>query len=74
MMKPHTPMVKHNIVFKDLQEDTQDEVWALVSKHLFDAGWVERADDDTDADFQDRLWEATDQYITTHNVALEYQL
>jgi len=63
-----------SIVFQNLQEDVQDEVWALVSKQLLDAGWVERADDDTDADFQDRLWEATDQYINTHNVALEYQL
>jgi len=67
-------MMKHNIVFKDLQEDMQDEVWALVSKQLLDAGWVERAADETDADFQDRLWEETDQYINTHNVALEYQL
>jgi hypothetical protein len=73
-MKPHTSMVKSNIVFQDLQEDVQEEVWALVSKHLLDAGWVERTADDTDADFQDRLWEATDQYINTHNVALEYQL
>ena len=73
-MKPHTLMVKSNIVLQDLQEDVQEEVWALVSKHLLDAGWVERTADETDADFQDRLWEATDQYINTHNVALEYQL
>ena len=67
-------MVKINIVFQDLQEDTQEEVWVLVSKQLLDAGWVERAADETDADFQDRLWEATDQYLNTHNVALAYQL
>ena len=73
-MKPHTSMVKSNIVFQDLQGDVQEEVWALVSKHLLDAGWVERAADETDTDFQDRLWEETDHYINTHNVALEYQL
>ena len=73
-MMPHTPMIKSTIVFQDLQEDVQEEVWALVSKHLLDAGWVERTADDTDTDFQDRLWEATDHYINTHNVALEYQL
>jgi hypothetical protein len=67
-------MVKSNIVFQDLQEDVQEEVWVLVSKHLLDAGWVERTVDETDTDFLDRLWEATDQYINTHNVALEYQL
>ena len=67
-------MVKHNIVFQDLQEEVQEEVWALVSKHLLDAGWVERAVDEIDADFQDRLWEATDHYINTHNVAHQYQL
>jgi len=71
---PQTSMVNINIVFQDLQEDVQDEVWALVSKHLLDAGWVERAADETDTDFQDRLWEETDHYINTHNVALEYQL
>ena len=67
-------MVKTNIVFQDLQEEVQEEIWALVSKHLLDAGWVERLEDDTEEDFQDRLWEATDDYINTHNVALEYQL
>ena len=67
-------MVKTNIVFQDLQEEVQEEIWALVSKHLLNAGWVERLEDDTEEDFQDRLWEATDEYINTHNVALEYQL
>jgi hypothetical protein len=67
-------MVKTNIVFQDLQEEVQEEIWALVSKHLLNAGWVERLEDDTEEDFQDRLWEATDDYINTHNVALEYQL
>jgi hypothetical protein len=70
---PHTPMIKSTIVFQDLQEDEQEEVWALVSKQLLDAGWVERTAEETDTDFLDRLWEATDQYITTHNVAREYQ-
>ena len=30
-------MVKTNIVFQDLQEEVQEEIWALVSKHLLDA-------------------------------------
>jgi len=67
-------MIKSTIDFKDLQEDVQEEVWVLVSKRLLDDGWVQREVDECDADFQDRLWEATDQYINTHNVALEYHL
>ena len=67
-------MVKSTIGFKDLQEDIQEEVWVLVSKRLLDDGWVQREADECDADFQDRLWEATAQYINTHNVALAYQL
>jgi hypothetical protein len=67
-------MVKINIGFQDLQEDVQDEVWALVSKHLLDGGWIARDADESDEDFQDRLWEATDHYINTHTVALAYQL
>jgi len=67
-------MVKSTIVFKDLQEDVQEEVWVLVSKRLLDDGWVQRDAEESDEDFQDRLWEATDQYINTHNVALAYQL
>ena len=67
-------MVKSTIVYKDLQEDVQEEVWVLVSKRLLDDGWVQRNAEESDEDFQDRLWEATDQYINTHNVALAYQL
>jgi hypothetical protein len=67
-------MVKSNIDFKDLQEDVQEEVWVLVSKRLLDDGWVRREADESDADFQDRLWEETNSYINTHHVALEYQL
>ena len=54
-------MIKSTIGFKDLQEDVQEEVWVLVSKRLLDDGWVQRDADESDADFQDRLWEATDQ-------------
>ncbi len=67
-------MVKINISYKDLQEDVQEEVWVLVSKRLMDDEWVQRDADESDEDFQDRLWEATDAYINTHNVGLEYQL
>jgi len=67
-------MIKSTIDFKDLQEDVQEEVWVLVSKRLLDDGWVQRESEESEADFQDRLWEATDQYINTHNVALAYQL
>ena len=67
-------MIKSTIDFKDLQEDVQEEVWVLVSKRLLDDGWVQRDADECEADFQDRLWEATDQYIHTHPVAVEYQL
>jgi hypothetical protein len=45
-------------------------VWVLVSKGLLDAGWVTRAADEREADFQDRLWEATGNYLTTHSLAL----
>jgi hypothetical protein len=67
-------MIKSNIDFEDLQEDVQDEVWVLVSKRLLDDGWVRREADESDADFQDRLWEETHHYIHTYNAVLEYQL
>jgi hypothetical protein len=64
------PMVKISIDFKDLQEEVQEEVWVLVSKRLLDDGWVTRNADERDDDFQDRLWHATDTYLTTHSLAL----
>ena len=67
-------MVKSTIVYKDLQEDVQEEVWVLLSKRLLDDGWVQRDAEESDEDFQDRLWEETHHYIHTHNAVLEYQL
>jgi len=60
-------MVNINIGFKDLQEEVQEEVWALVSKQLMDDGWVQHIADEHDDDFQDRLWEATGQYFSTRH-------
>jgi hypothetical protein len=65
-------MVKNNIVFKDLQEDVQEEVWVLVSKRLLDDGWVQRETEESDADFQDRLWEVTHEFINTHPVTFAF--
>jgi hypothetical protein len=64
------PMVKINIGFTDLQEEVQEEVWALVSKQLMDGGCVQHIAGERDDDFQDRLWAATDTYLTTHALAL----
>ena len=63
-------MINITIGFQDLQEEVQEEVWALVSKRLLDNGWVKRSADERDDDFQDRLWHATDTYLTTHALAL----
>jgi hypothetical protein len=63
-------MINITIGFKDLQEEVQEEVWALVSKRLLDDGWVQRSADEHDDDFQDRLWAATDTYLTTHSLVL----
>jgi hypothetical protein len=60
-------MVKTNIGFTDRQEAVLEEAWVLVSKRLLDDGWVTRASDECDDDFQDRLWEATGQYMSTHH-------
>jgi hypothetical protein len=59
-------MVKSNIGFTDVQEEALEEAWVLVSKRLLDDGWVRRATDESDDDFQDRLWDATGQYFSTH--------
>lgn len=49
-------------------------LWVLVSKRLLEEGLVKRNKHETEEQFLQRLWEETDDYINTHNFAVEYKL
>jgi hypothetical protein len=67
-------MIKFNIYFQDLKEEVQQELWVLLSKRLIDEEYVQQDKDETEEEFRQRLWEETDHYINTHNLAIEYRL
>tara|TARA_B100000315_G_scaffold146425_1_gene135358 strand:+ start:792 stop:998 length:207 start_codon:yes stop_codon:yes gene_type:complete len=68
-------MIKINIFFQDLKEDTQGKVWQVVQKELLSRGEVEyKQEDETEEEFSQRLEEETDYYINCHNLANEFCL
>ncbi len=66
-------MVKLNIYFQDLKEDTQGELWQAIQKELLSRSQIEyKQEDETEEEFNQRLEEETDYYINTHNFANEF--
>ena len=68
------PLIRRNIVFQNLNQDTQDEIWEKVQKALVETGEVEREKGETDDKFRDRLWETTDDYINRYNFGQVFEL
>ncbi len=68
-------MVKLNIYFQDLKEDTQGELWQAIQKELLSRSQIEyKQEDETEEEFKQRLEEETDYYINSHNFANEFYL
>ena len=68
-------MVKLNIFFQDLNDETQWRLWQTVEKELLARGEVEyKEEDETEDEFKRRLHEAVDDYINRHNQANEFYL
>jgi hypothetical protein len=68
-------MVKLNIFYEDLKQDTQSKIWQQVQKELLARAMVDyREEDETEEGFQARLEEETDHYINCHNFANEFTL
>ena len=68
------PLIRRNIVFQNLNQETQDEIWEKVQKALVQTGEVEREKGETDDKFRDRLWETTDDYINRYNFGQVFEL
>lgn len=63
------------ITFQDLREEAQMDVWDEVRIFLVCAGYIEpRTEDESDADYEHRVYEAVDDYINRHNDSFNYDL
>lgn len=68
-------MAEVNIYFNDLASEAQEELWRRVQQELLDYGEVEPKDEDESEEwFQQRLGEAVDFYINTHNFAHRFSI
>lgn len=56
------------VYFQDLGEHLQMEIWEDLRSTLLASGWIEpREEDETDPAFEQRVFEAVDTYVSTHN-------
>ena len=63
------------IYFQDLIPEAQTAIWRQVQDELVDQEQVEpRQPEETEAAFEQRVWEAVDHYINTHNQANAFTL
>ncbi len=63
------------ITFQDLREETQLDVWDEVRIYLVCAGYIEpRAEEESYADYEHRVYQAVDDYINRHNQSFDYDL
>ena len=68
-------MTKITIYFQDLKEPIQGRLWQAVQNQLLSQGLVEpQQEDENNEAFEQRLQEAADHYINTHNAAQEFCL
>lgn len=68
-------MVKINIYYQDLNQDAQTEIWQKVQNEFISSGMIEyKNEDETEEEFNARLYEAVDDYINCHNFANEFIL
>lgn len=66
-------MAKIIIYFQDLKDETRDEIWQTVREELIDNGDIEpRREDETEAEFEERVLGEVDDYINRHNFANEF--
>lgn len=65
-------MIKINIYFQDLNQDAQDEIWRKIQNELISNGVLERNEDETEEEFNTRLYEAVEGYIYCRNFANEF--
>jgi hypothetical protein len=63
------------IYFQDLVPGAQTAVWRQVQQELVDSEQLEaRQQQESEADFEQRVWEEVDHYLNTHNLANEFTL
>lgn len=75
LLAPNTIMAKVSLYFQDLPPAVQDDLWSQVGEELLARTEVEyRHEDESEEQFQTRLYEEIDHYINTHNDVQEFVL
>ncbi len=63
------------ITFQDLRTETQMDVWDEVRIFLVCAGYIApRTEEESEADYEHRVFQAIDDHINRHNDSFNYDL
>lgn len=64
-----------NITFQDLRTEVQMDIWDEVRVYLVCAGYITpRAEEESEVEYEHRVFQAIDDYINRHNVSIHYDL
>jgi len=64
-----------HITFQDLREEAQMDIWDEVRIFLVCAGYIApRTEEESETEYEHRVYEAVDEYINRHNVEFNYDL
>lgn len=64
-----------NITFQDLRTEIQMDIWDEVRVYLVCAGYIPpRREEESEADYEHRVYQTIDDYINRHNVSIHYDI